>query len=639
MFEFATRLVVAAALAGVSWAFESPPFPLGWRLALAVASYGALAYLLERRGLRSLSASTLVALADSAAIAVVAAATGQIERFGFLVLAPSALAVARHRAQPAALAPIAASLLVASSFAVLRQPPSPALLAQTASVLLIGLFLAQQGRDESLPELKASEVETFEPPSNAGTTNVLQLRESFRALRDHCLEIEKKSKRFRIESELLKVAHQGGEGLHTRLAAKVREMTAVQGLTLMAVSKAAGKMVVRASSGDSRFALETMAFDLAPGTMEGQARQRLATVLQPALANQPGTGSKSVFLKDRGRIVGAVCLIDRRSSRLEQAAETVEEAASVLAMLLQEDLQVESLARRLREAELLYALAAVGAGADSPTALAARAVRESWHVHDLDHLAIQFIDGAAGIPIASQGASANLVDALRHPMGSGLPGWLASGAPDVVLFDATDDDRCDRKEALKRRVGSFCLLPIQFGPEPFGFLTAATHRIGGIDAPGVDSLRVLCAELAHAIARLEPSSGAEGLATPREFQKALAEAGDGCLVYLEPLRRDELVEEFGQPAFELAIQQLARRLRVTLPAGGLLCWRAEGDYVAFLRDCEEPFARSWANEAAATAAMVALRTPDGRARIPLALKARVAEKGKHSHQIRAESVS
>jgi hypothetical protein len=61
-----------------------------------------------------------------------------------------------------------------------------------------------------------------------------------------------------------------------------------------------------------------------------------------------------------------------------------------------------------------------------------------------------------------------------------------------------------------------------------------------------------------------------------------------------------------------------------VPSGSLICRRDDGDYIVFLRGQNEETARVWANEIVATAALVPLTTLDGRNRMPMALRAKVA---------------
>ena len=93
---------------------------------------------------------------------------------------------------------------------------------------------------------------------------------------------------------------------------------------------------------------------------------------------------------------------------------------------------------------------------------------------------------------------------------------------------------------------------------------------------------------------------------------------------LEPIKRNSLIENYGRPAMTHAFRQFATRIRAKLPSGGALCRKGEGGLVVFLPDANEDFAAEWANDAAATASMIGLRTPDGSARIPLPMRAKVA---------------
>ncbi|HWA83996.1 MAG TPA: hypothetical protein VG820_11200, partial [Fimbriimonadaceae bacterium] len=122
-----------------------------------------------------------------------------------------------------------------------------------------------------------------------------------------------------------------------------------------------------------------------------------------------------------------------------------------------------------------------------------------------------------------------------------------------------------------------------------------------------------------------------GLMTPQEFWLA-TEGGSGSLVYLEPLRRDQTVANFGYAAFEEALRKLAHQVRAKLPAGGSLCRRNQGDFLVYL-DIDEERARAWANEVAASAALIAISTSDPAKRVPLALRARVAQLTSQTHQL------
>jgi GAF domain-containing protein len=418
-----------------------------------------------------------------------------------------------------------------------------------------------------------------------------------------------------------------------RVTQKLRDLTGVLGISLHTTAEYADTLVVRASSGDLPERMLTSSIPIPGVTGETQLKRQFDQWMRALRSGDATANSRSIVLKTRHRVVGILCLSDPSGERLQRAADLLDEIAPSIAQLLADDLEQELLRKRLKEAELLYTVSTITQGAESSLAIAARVVRELWTSFDLDHLAVHFVDMSGTMTAASEGATASLFPHLQLGGEVGLDGWLALQAPEIVMNDATEDDRVDKRVAIQKRVGSYAVFPIRFGEEPFGFLTAATHRVGGIDVAEAETLRILTAELSQAVGRLESQQGISGLVTPGEFQAAMARGLNGSLVYLEPVRRDEIVAEFGEPAYEHAIRNFARRLKTKLPAGGMLCRRREGDYVAFLRDVTEAFASSWSNEASAMAAMIGVSTPDGRAKIPLALRAKVSMITPQGHQI------
>jgi hypothetical protein len=199
--------------------------------------------------------------------------------------------------------------------------------------------------------------------------------------------------------------------------------------------------------------------------------------------------------------------------------------------------------------------------------------------------------------------------------------------PDVRL-----DDRCPAHAAVKSRTGSYFVLPLVSREEPFGMLTASTRAIGGLDLDAVESFRVAGAELSRALARYDDRADVEGLMTPQEFQQFVANHS-GCIVTLEPIRHQKVIETVGKSALEYAMRKFVRRVRSRLPIGGAVCRRKTGDCLAFLPGFIEESGTRWANEMAASAALIGLRSPNGATRLPLAFRARVADLGTQEHQI------
>jgi GGDEF domain-containing protein len=143
----------------------------------------------------------------------------------------------------------------------------------------------------------------------------------------------------------------------------------------------------------------------------------------------------------------------------------------------------------------------------------------------------------------------------------------------------------------------------------------------------------VAAELSRAFERISGAK-AGGLMTPHEFSKATA-GREGALVYLEPLRKEQMITNYGFAAYEEALRKLAHQVRAKLPEGCCLCRRDQGDYLAFL-DTTEEFARAWANEVAASASFIALTSSETAKRVPLALRAKVALIAPQSNRLSQE---
>ncbi len=624
MLELIARLVAAALALAAAGFLGKPSFDLTWRVGLFVSTYSAFVFLLEKRKLRNAGVSGFVAVADAWALAVLMAQAGQLERFGFVVLAPMALAVTRDGSNPASMAPLATSALLVCSNLFGGKGMTAPILVQAGCVLGIGLMVNQR----RIVVTQTLQIEP--PPANPLESEppyaYLELRENFRALRDHARELENRSRRDKMVTQLWEAAQSVTETTCGALAAKLQELTGANGLTLYAVSQIGEKMVVQAFSGHVPQDARTAAFDVPRGVGVNGIKDAMDRAVRAVRDPEVDTETRCVLLKDRGRVLGMVSLFHPNPEKLAEAADRAEEAASTTAALIRQHTEREELNRRLREAEMLYLVAGTSTGAETPTTIASRVAREIWESLRLDHLSVFFMDGFQAIQAVSHGASSRLLEAMSFGAGNGVKGWMGAGSPELFLFDAFDDQRLPKNEALRRRVGSFALIPLQFGERPFGYITAATHRVGGIDAGQLETLRVVGAELGQALARLEHGyRNSEGLATPKEFRAILDGAADGSLVYLELIRREELVESYGKPAVSYAVRKFATRMRAKLPVGGVMCRREEGDYVVYLRGMDESAARSWANDAAATASMIGITTPDGRARIPLALRAKVAK--------------
>lgn len=637
MFELVARMVICVALLAFSAATGQPDIEFAATAGAVFALLSGGVYLAEQRGWRNEGIAGFIAVGDALFLSFVLARMDETGRFGFVTILPMVWATRQFRSNSAFMSPlVASSLLVATNLMGGNAFAIPTL-AQAAAVLLVGLIL--QPKEAEAPAAQPAVVETVtkvvvEPPAE-----YLEFRENFRQLKDHAGHVERRSRRDRTSVMLYEAVLGAAEHPFVALAKRLADATGAKGVTLYCTSDFGNKMVVQAVQGDVPERVEDAAFDVPQGLGDAQMRHRieklLLTLRNPDQPVQAGT----ILLKVKGRLVGMVGLFHPAVKALEEAVERAQEAAEAIASLVQLILEREEDRRRLRETDLLYAVAATSSGADSAASVAARVVRELGAGLRVDGVAVAMVDGEESVTVASNGQVPTVLDLMSFAQGPGVKGWLLTGAPELALLDALDDQRLPKAEAIKRRIGSYVVIPIQFGSVPFGYLAASTTRVGGIDKSKLETLRVVAAELSQAIARLENTNrDPEGLTTPKEFQKLVGQSS-GCLVYLEVLRREELAETYGRPAVDFATRKFAARVRAMLPPAGIICRRDEGDYVAFLRDADESFARRWANDAAASASLIGLTTPDGRAKLPLAMRSKVAVLDQQIHQISQEKVA
>ncbi len=635
MVEFIFRIVASAALAGYCGWRQSPSFDVGWKLGAAMASIALMLLLLERRSLRAPNVSAIVAIIDIGVISYILASSGRLDYYGYVCFSPIVFAAVRHRANSALMAPLGASTIFCAGILAPKIPPLDHLAVLAGFIAVVGLLVRPMREIITVTEHIEVPVESdFNPEiEHSPSRRYLELRDSYRSLRDAYRTLERRARKDRICSLLFDSGINQGEKTMASITNRMRELTGVTGLSLYTAAEYSDVMVVSAFSGELPDSMTTRSVPTGTAISETQLKQQFDMWLRAIRSTEDAPFSRSLVLKDKAKVIGVLCLSDPKPENLQRAIDIAEEALPFVSRLLSLSMQQAEHGRRMRQAELMYLVSSVCHGADSNISLASRFVRELWSSLSLDHLAVHFLDGRQSVIAASEGATAAIFDSIQFGTHAGVAGWLSSNYPEVVIYDTTADDRIEKKDALQRRVGSYVVLPLKYGAEPIGFMTAATHRVGGIDIHEVEILRTLAAELSQAFGRLEVEhSAASGMVSPREFQQAVSEI-EGSLVHLEPLQREQIIEDFGQPAFDYAVRQFAHRLRSMLPSGSLLCRRNEGDYVVLLADADVSVASLWANQASVLASMVAITTPDGRARVPLGLRVKVSALAKQTHQI------
>jgi GGDEF domain-containing protein len=612
MFEYGSRVLLAGVLVFVSRMLGAPFFDVAWKLALAETLITIGAERLEASGRLNEGLAGFFAIGESAIVAILVASLGRLEQFGFLVLLPILIAARRKNANPIFMAPLGAgTVLVAWSLTSARGALPPALFLQIAAIMGLGLVIPR-------PEEKIIEVEA------APDEESLELRERIRMMRDSYQDLELKNQRANLLAEL-EEARGGGDDFYERLSGLLRRILGVSSIGLYALADFDDVMVVRGVAGDFGIFLQ----DSSIAVTLRQAQAAIASRTLQALRSLRGNDDRAitnVLLTDKGRLVGMIALADDNGLTIEEARIKLEPISGVLAQWFKEYQRREAWKRRTRQAEVLYDLASLGSGAATPEALCARVMREIWEIVDCDHVAVWRVQDDKADTVCFHGSLYRLLDSMSFAQGTGLPGWLRTGAPELALFDTRSDERCPSEESLRQRVGSFFCIPVLVDGRVFGFITVSTHRSGGLDVPDLETLRMVSAEFARALAQMDPlrKPTSEGIMTAQEF-RLFVQKHAGTLVLLEPIKRNSLLEHYGRPAMNHAYRQFATRIRAKLPTGGALCRKGEGGLVVFLPDANEEFASEWANDAAATASMIGLTTPDGSARIPLPMRAKVAQ--------------
>lgn len=633
MVELFVRLGFSVFFLGMGW-LRIVPMEIAWKTALALTGMALFGWQLERKNLKRSGVAGFFAVAEGFALAILLASAGLLSQLGFLVLIPCIYAGARYGSPMISMSPLAASGVVAAGTIFSKSGiPAPEVLVHAAGVLSVSLLLGQRRSveivaSETEAEQPSEPQEVQEPPQLV--EDLLHLRESFRKLRDAYNDLERKSWRDKIAARISRAQEFEGQKFFKELCAALKEVAKAEELAVYTLAQFEDLMVVRGVSDDLPAEMKDAAIQVdvhrAPALLREQTEDAL-------LALSSGTPVANVLLIHRGQVLGMVCAIEQNPAKLDEIRKALTDAAPIAAAAIDAEFQRDARDRRVSELELLYEVSSISAGASTPAALAARITRDIRHTLRSDGVVVALIESGAEIPLASDGSSNSLLDSVTFSSGKGVAGWIADGSPEVILFDARQDSRCDPGASLRRRIGCFALVPLWGGAEVVGYISASSQNAGAIDTDQLETLRLVAAETSRALERLVGADSG-GLMTPAQFSKATLE-GDGALVYLEPLKRDQIVATYGLANYEAAIRKFAHQVRVKLPAGGCLCRRDQGDFLVFL-DTDEEFARNWANEVAASASFIAISTSDQAKRVPLALRAKVARLTSQTDQLSPE---
>lgn len=608
---FRLFLIGGAAYAAKSYALPEIAMPIlgglaGWTL---------LSALISRRWL-ALGASLQV-LGDSAVIAFAAGRMGSLNTFGFLVALPAVYGIARRGAHPI-VASLAASMLYGAFATFAKGAPAPDFHAKVFAITLLGSLAMR--RPALVPDLRTDrEVEAAIQPEVevlaeelTPTPSAAQSAQGEGVHEAHIARLERQILHEKSIAELMAI-RPNGHALRD-VASTLRGVLEVEATAIYVRSESDDDLVIQASAGE----WPTMLLDTAIPMIPGETAEGMKWAIQAQIAGLTDDGDHaSVLLSHADRLIGLVLI---RHEGREDTANELQELASTLTTLVVEDAEVRRTARRAEEAELLYAFAGISQGSQTPQSLAQRVVRELSSLVRADGLSIVWTADQArqeGPESVTHGELFDVSSLLLFPNGMGIDGWLRAGTPEIAAFRALGDRRCDAGEALRSRIGSFILIPLQSGDQPFGFIVATTHRAGGLDTSDLLTMRLLGIELSRTISRLiNPTAQDEGIVTPQEFHE-MTRVG-GAIVYIEPTNRDRLTKTHGSAPVDRGIRQFTNIVRGKLPSSGIVCRRDQDDLLAFLSGWNHEEAARWANEIQALASMIAIEGE------PLAVRTKVA---------------
>jgi GGDEF domain-containing protein len=627
-------LAIAVAVGGLLTGQKQGDFSVPIALVYALISLGV--YAIDWYKKRNPGVAGFVAVFDAMFIAAVLSSLGQLDHYGFMVLAPMMWATGRYASDAAAMAPlVAATVMVCSNFFGGPGFTLPTML-HTLGILLIGLLTNQAKvivKDREV-EVEVTREVQFESEES------IRMKETYSSLKSHIAELEESTKRERLGMKLWAAANGNDDPPMIAMAGKLREDTALEGVAIYALDHADRRFVISAVSGKIPEKVRSSALTIGKGLSEAQMIDRLTRQLNEMRDPERGVKIRTLLVKNQGKPCGCLAMFDMQTTAVDAALANTKPVMDYFGGLVSQALKKDDEVRRLREAEVLYGVASVSLGADSKQNLITRVLREIGEVIQVDHLAGFIVDGTDARLVTTVGATHRVMDNLSFAYGSGVSGWLATQSPEVIAVDALEDDRIDRALALKSRIGSLVVLPIMDGDTALGFVTASTHRVGGIDRARLETLRAVTAELTQALIRQESGTDAPlGAMTPTEFYGAVRKGGSGHFVYFDIVNREPLQKEFGKPAVDAAMRKITHRLRMRLPSGGGMCRRDEGDFVAYLNGQSDDAATRWGNDAAALLNGLNLTTPDGRHKLGFVVRAKVAPFAPQKPQVSEQEVA
>lgn len=620
--EFAVRAAVIAGLAGV-WATFGGGHWLWTSLALAVMA-AAIPFQsrIERKGGRGPMLAGGFALLDSCMTGVVLGTMGMLQAGAFLLVLSPLWAVTRYAAPSTLLIPGVVGVLAGASSLFTSQGFDQSFYQPAAAFAMI-LMAASGGL---VPKRRIIPLANQVDPGILveQEDDILVLREAYRSLRDHYYKKERSARVGTIAKKMLEAAFSGQAW--SEIAKSLQEELGLKGVRIYAAGHSGSRLVWRAGSGpmpDSPSGGRSLSTSGGSGALQ----ERVDTLLNAIKQDEPEVITVTQVIRDQGRVCGLIVMDADSEAKLKEAEDRLQPALSLIGRTISHIAKRTDETRRVKESEILYSVVSLAKGAASQEVLAERILRELTEVIPADRMCIVRLKAGKAVTLAQEGAGPEPINLYSFAYGSGWQGWLKTSGPELHLLDPLEDTRVDSEAAFKSRIRSVCHLPLFADDEIIGWISASSARSGALDESHLTTLRIVASEAGPALAAAATAKGlvGTGLASPKEFVKALQTLTDGAVVAVEVPALEDLRHRFGSAPLSQALNRASRMLCAKAPPGSLVCRRAEGDFLVLIRGAAAASAQSWANEVTASAAMITLSSPDGSQRLSLALRAKVVE--------------
>lgn len=620
--ELAGRTAAVVGMAGL-WALYGSEYWPWTALCLAILAIEIpILSRLEAKGGRGQQAAAAFALLDSCVAAVILGSMGLLIEGSFILLVSPLWAISRFGSHSVLLIPGSIGALAGAASLFEPNGYHSGFYLQSAAFAVI--LTASSGG--LVPKRRILPVPSHLDPGTLieQEEDILILREAYRSLRDHYHRKERSSRVGSMAKKMLAAAFSGQAW--PELAKALQEELGLKGVRIYATGHSGSRLVWRAGSGPMPDS-PTAGRSLATGGGSAALQDRVDTLMDAIRHDVPEIITVTQVIRDQGRVCGLIVMDAESEAKLKEAEDRLQPAISLVGRTISHIAKRTDEARRVKESEILYSVVSLARGAASQEVLADRILQELKEIIPADRLSLVRLKNGKAETLAQEGTGPEPINLYSFAYGSGWQGWLKTSGSELHLLDPSEDTRIDSDAAFKSRIRSVCHLPLVADDEIIGWISASSARSGALDESHLTTLRIVASEAGTALASASMAKGlvGTGLASPKEFIKALQTLTDGVVVAVEVPALQDLRHRFGSAPLSQALNRASRMLCTKAPPGSLVCRRAEGDFLVLIRGAAQAEALSWANEVTASAALITLNSPDGSQRLSLALRAKVLE--------------